>query len=60
MTRTTFKEKSMKTRSLVTTEAINRQHQNPIGPRHTHNPPNNFSHQKIDQKGGCMRPFKTQ
>ena len=46
--------------SLVTTEAVNRQHQNPGGPNHTHNPPNNFSHQKLNQKGGCMRLFKEQ
>ena len=46
MTRTTFKEKSMKKRSLVTKEVANRQHQYPRIPKHTQNPPkNNFPHQ---------------
>ena len=53
MTQTTFKEKSMKKQSLVTTEAVNRQHYNLGGPSHTQNPPRKFSHQKINQKGEC-------
>ena len=51
MTRTTFKEKSMKKLSLVTQEAVNRQHQNPGRPSHTHNPPNNFTQHQTQTKG---------
>ena len=58
MTRTNFKEKSMKKQSLVTKEAINRQHQYPRIPNHTHNPPNNFPQHQNHQKGGCMQLFK--
>ena len=50
----------MKKRSLVTREVVNRKHQNPAGPSHTHNPPENFSHQKLNQKEGCARLFKEQ
>ena len=60
MTRTTFKEKSMKKGSMVTKEAVNRQHQYLGRPSHTHNPPNNFAHQKLNQKGGCTRLLKEQ
>ena len=57
MTRTTFKEKSMKKLSLVTKEAVKRQHQYPGRPNHTHNPPNNFPHQTQPKKGGCMQLY---
>ena len=60
MTKTTFKEKSMKIRSLVIKEASNRQHQNQGRPNHTHNPANNFPQHQNHQKGGCMRLFKAQ
>ena len=60
MTKTNFKEKSMKIRSLVTKEASNRQHQTQGRPNHTHNPPNNFPQHQTHQKGGCMRLFKEQ
>ena len=42
MTKTTFKEKSMKKRSLVMKEAVNIQHQHPGRTDHTHNPPKNL------------------
>ena len=58
MTKTTFKEKSMKKRSLVTKEASNRQHQTQGRPNHTHNPPSNFPQHQTHQKGGCTRLFK--
>ena len=58
MTRTTFKEKSMKKQSLDTKEVANRQHQYPGRPIHTHNPPSNFPHQNEQKKGGCTRLFK--
>ena len=58
MTKTTFKEKSMKKRSLVTKEASNRQHQTQGRPNHTHNPPSNFPQHQTHQKGGCMRLYK--
>ena len=58
MTRTTFKEKSMKNWSLVTEEAVNRQHQYPGRTNHTHNPLNNFQHQTQPKKGGRMQLFK--
>ena len=51
MTRTTFKEKSMKKQSLVMKEAVNRHHQNPGRPSHTHNPPNNFPKHQTLPKG---------
>ena len=60
MTKTTFKEKSMKKRSLVTNEASNRQHQTQGRPNHTHNPPNNFPQHQTHEKGGCTRLFKEQ
>ena len=60
MTKTTFKEKSMKKRSLVTKEASNRQHQTQGRPNHTHNPPNNFPQHQTHQKGGCTRLYKEQ
>ena len=60
MTRTTFKEKSMKKGSLLTKEAANRQHRNPGRLRHTHNPPNNFPHQELNQKGGRTQLFREQ
>ena len=60
MTKTTFKEKSMKKQSLVTKEASNRQPHTQRIPNHTHNPPNNFPQHQTNQKGGCMRLFKEQ
>src|SRR5713226_5447030 len=60
MTKTTFKEKTFKKRSLVTKEASNRQHQTQGRPNHTHNPPNNFPQHQTHQKGGCTRLFKEQ
>ena len=51
MTRTNFKEKSMKKQSLVTKEAINRQHENLGRPSHTHNPPSNFPQHQTQPKG---------
>ena len=60
MTKTNFKEKSMKKQSLVTKEASNRQHQTQGRPNHTHNPPNNFPQHQNHQKGGCKRLFKEQ
>ena len=60
MTKTTFKEKSMKRWSLVIKEASNRQHQTQGRPNHTHNPPNNFPQHQTHQKGGSMRLFKEQ
>ena len=60
MTKTNFKEKSMKKRSLVTKEASNRQHQTQGRPNHTHNPPNNFPQHQTHQKGGCAWLFKEQ
>ena len=60
MTKTTFKEKSMKKWSLVTKEASNRQHQTQGRPNHTLNPPNNFPQHQTHQKGVCMRLFKEQ
>ena len=60
MTKTTFKEKSMKRRPLVIKEASNRQHQTQGRPNHTHNPPSNFPQHQTHQKGGCMRLFKEQ
>ena len=51
MTKTTFKQKSMKKRSLATKEAINRHHKNLGRPKHTHNPPNNFPQHKTQPKG---------
>ena len=47
MTKTTFKEKSMKKQSLVAKEASNRQHQTPGRPNHTYNPPNNLWYASI-------------
>ena len=58
MTKTTFKEKSMKIWSLVTKVASNRQHQNQGRPNHTHNPPSNFPQHQNHQKGGYMQLFK--
>ena len=52
MTRTTFREKSMKKWSLVTKGAFNRQHQYPGRPNNTHNPPINFPHKTQPKKGG--------
>ena len=60
MTKNTFKEKSMKNRSLVTKEASNRQHQTQGRPNHTHNPPNNLPQHQTHQKGGCTRLYKEQ
>ena len=60
MTKTTFIEKSMKNRSLVTKEASNKQHQTQGRPNHTHNPPNNFPQHQTHQKGGCTRLYKEQ
>ena len=60
MTKTTFKEKSMKKWSLVTKEASNRQHQTQGRPNHTHNPPNNFPQHQTHQKGGCTQLYKEQ
>ena len=60
MTRTIFKEKSMKKQSLVTKEASNRQHQTQGRPNHTHNPPKNFLQHQTHQKGGCTQLFKEQ
>ena len=45
---------------MVMKEAINRQHQNPRRPNHTHNPPSNFPQHQTHQKGGCTRLFKEQ
>ena len=53
MTRTTFKEKINEEVVSGHKEVVNRQHQNLGGPSHTHNPPNNFPHQKLIQKGRC-------
>ena len=58
MTKTTFKEKSMKRWSLVTKEASNKQHQTQGRPNHTHNPPSNFPQHQTHQKGGCTLLFK--
>ena len=58
MTKTTFKEKSMKKRSLVTKEAFNKQHQTQGRPNHTHNPPNKFPQHQTHQKGVCTRLYK--
>ena len=41
----------MKKRSLVTKEAVNRQHYYPGRPSHTHNPPNNFPQHQTQPKG---------
>ena len=60
MTKTTFKEKLMKKRSLVTKEASNKQHQTQGRPNHTHNPPKNFPQHQTHQKGGCTQLFKKQ
>ena len=60
MTKTTFKEKSMKDRSLVTKEASNRQHQTQRRPNHTHNQPSNFPQHQTHQKGGRPRLFEEQ
>ena len=60
MSKTTFKEKSMKKRSLVIKEASNRQHQIQGRNNHTHNPPKNFPQHQTHQKGGCTRLFKEQ
>ena len=60
MTKTTFKEKSMKKGSLVIKEVVNRQHRNPKRLNHTHNPPNNFPQHQTHQKGGCTRLYKEQ
>ena len=53
MTKTTFKEKSMKKQSLVIKEASNIQHQ-------TQGRPNNFPQHQTYQKGGCTQLFKEQ
>src|SRR5713226_7820443 len=58
MTKTTFKEKSMKKWYLVTKEASNREHQTQGRPNHTHNPPINFPQHQTHQKGGCTRLYK--
>ena len=60
MSKTTFKQKLMKKRSLVTKAASNRQHQTQGRPSHTHNPPNNFPQHQTHQKGGCTRLYKEQ
>ena len=60
MTKTTFKEKLMKKRSLVIKEASNREHQTQGRSNHTHNPPNNFPQYQTCQKGGCTQLFKEQ
>ena len=60
MTRTTFKEKSMKKRSLVIKEASNRQHQTQGRPNYTHNPPTNFPQHQTHWKGGCTWLFTKQ
>ena len=57
MTKTTFKEESMKRRSLVTKEASNKQHQNHGRPNHTHNPPNNFPQHETQTKGRMYVTF---
>ena len=41
----------MKNWSLVTKQAVNRQHQNPGRPKPTHNPPNNFPQHQNQPKG---------
>ena len=51
MTITNFKEKSMKKWSLVMKEVVNKQHQNPGRPSHTHNPPSNFPQHEAQPKG---------
>ena len=60
MNKTTFKEKSIKMKSLVTKEESNRQHQTQGRPNHTHNPPKNFPQHQTHQKGGYTRLFKEQ
>ena len=57
MTRTTFKEKSMKNQSLVTKEASTRQHQNTGRPNHTHNPPDNFPQHQTQPKERMYMTF---
>ena len=57
MNRTTLKEKSMKKWSLVTKEAVTRQHQYPRRPNHTHNKPNNFHSSQSNSKQSHTQLF---
>ena len=54
LTRKNFKERKLIRKwFLVTKGEVNRQYWYPGGPIHTHNPPRNFTHQEINQKGAC-------
>ena len=50
MTRTNFKEKSMKKRPLITTKEDNRKQMNRGRLNITYNPPNTFPHKNTNKK----------